>query len=305
MTQITTPSNLKVSFDWRVLAVLFLVQVAFSGFHTFGKYVLGEVHPLALASLRVTIATPLLLVIAWMADRSLPKLKDMPYLALLGFLGVFVNQLFFILGLNYTTATNAAIFMPSIPVFAAAGAAFFRIEQMTPNRIAGVILAVAGALVMLDFSKVTFGSGPFFGNLLIITNCCSYGLFLVFQRPILKRLGPMTVIAWSFLFGGIGVVTVGWQNLLAVEFSALGTYTLIGLAYIVLIPTTFAYAANTWAVRHSSPTITATFTTFQPVATALLASLFLAESFGARQVGGFVFIVAGLMVVNINSAKVK
>ena len=294
-----SPIDSKAFFDWKVLVVLLSVQIAFAGFHTFGKYVLGEVHPLALATLRVLVATPILMLIAWVTDRSVPRLKDLPFLALLGFLGVFINQVFFILGLNFTTATNAAIFMPSIPVFAAAGAALFRIEKLTPNRVAGVILAVAGAVIMLDFSNITIGSGQFFGNLLIICNCCSFGLFLVFQRPILKRLGPMTVIAWSFLFGGIGVVAVGYDHFQAVDFSSLGNYTLVGLAYIVIIPTTFAYAANTWAVGRSSPTVTATFTTMQPVATALLASVFLAESFGARQVGGFVFIVAGLFVVNL------
>ena len=42
-------------------------------------------------------------------------------LALLGFLGVFANQLLFIHGLEHTTATNASILMPSIPVFAVGG----------------------------------------------------------------------------------------------------------------------------------------------------------------------------------------
>ncbi len=79
-----------------------------------GKLLLEHMPPLALASLRVAGATPLLLLLAWFLERRLPPLRELPVLALLGLLGVTANQLFFIVGLQHTTATNAAILMPSI-----------------------------------------------------------------------------------------------------------------------------------------------------------------------------------------------
>ena len=70
--------------------------------------------------MRITVSAPLLLLLARCVDNTWPSLRDHAYLALLGFLGVYANQVLFILGLKQTTATNAAILMPSIPVFAAA-----------------------------------------------------------------------------------------------------------------------------------------------------------------------------------------
>ena len=283
---------------WLVHAALLSVQLSFGGFHVFAKYLLRYMHPLALAGIRILIAMPILLVTAYAVERTLPKLRDLPHLALLGFLGVFANQVLFILGLNYTTATNAAIFMPSIPVFAAGVAVLLRVEKMSVGRMIGILLAVGGAVAMLDFSNVTFGRGPFFGNILMLFNCLSYAAFLVLQRPILKRLPPLTVIAWAFVFGFIFILPVSAGKLITIDTSVLPDLGWVGLVYVILLPTVYSYAANTWAIRRSTPTLAATYTTLQPVATATLAAFFLGEMAGWRQAVGFVLIMGGLAVVS-------
>ena len=282
----------------RVYGALLFVQLSFGLFHVFAKYIIGYIEPLALAGFRVLCAAPALLLLAWLVDRTLPRLRDLPDLALLGILGIFFNQVLFILGLNYTTATNAAIFMPSIPVFAAGAAILLGVEKLSLQRIFGIGLAVAGALVMLDVSDFSLKPGPFFGNLLILVNCCSYSLFLVLQRPILNRIPPLTVVAWAFLFGGIGVAAVSAPSLARVQPSAVPTLVWVGIVYVILFPTILSYTANTWAIRHSTPTLSATFTTLQPVITATLATLFLGEIAGWRQGAGFLLIVAGLVAVS-------
>ena len=104
---------------WKVHFTLLAAQIAFAGFAVIGKGVLQHLHPLSVASLRILVSTPLLFAVAAIFERRLPRLRDLPYLALLGLLGVFTNQLLFIIGLQKTTATNASILMPSIPIFAA------------------------------------------------------------------------------------------------------------------------------------------------------------------------------------------
>ncbi len=75
----------------------------------------------------------------------------MPALALLGGLGVARNQILFIFGLQHTTATNAAILMTSLPVFAvAAAAALWRSSASARRRLLGIALSVAGALVLVN-----------------------------------------------------------------------------------------------------------------------------------------------------------
>lgn len=277
---------------------LLAVQLSFSGFHVVGKVVLETLPPLALAATRVLFATPLLLGLAWVKDRRVPTWRQLPYLALLGLLGVFLNQILFVVGLKHTTATNAAILMPSIPVFAVGIGWLTRVERVGSQRMLGVLLAAAGAITLLDPRRFSLAEATGLGTLLILLNCLSYAGFLVLQRPLLTQLPWRTVIAWSFLFGGIGVALVGAPELAGAGLSTLGTKVWLGILYIVLFPTFLGYLVNTWAVRRSSATLAAAYTTVQPLMTAMLAMVFLGESLGAPQILGFVLIATGLWLVS-------
>lgn len=286
---------------WKLHGALLAVQLLFSGFHVAGKWVLGEIHPFALAVMRVGFVTPVLVALAWRHDRVLPRGRDLLHLALLGGLGVFGNQVLFLWGLSYTTATHAAVLLPSIPVFAAGIGALLGIDRIGWRRLAGILLAVAGALVVLDTTHFDLAEDATVGNLLILANACLFAGFLVLQRPLLQRLPWRTVIAGSFLFGSVGVFAVGGRELVAIEAAAVPAGTWLAVAY-VLLATLLAYMANTWAVRRSSPTLVAAYTTLQPVSSALLAAWFLGETIGWKTAVGFVLIAGGLWVVSRRQA---
>ncbi len=282
----------------RIHLTLLLVQASFGGFHVVAKAVLSSLSPLALAGLRVGLATPFLVYLAWRRDRMIPQRRDMPMLAFLGFLGVFGNQILFIEGLRLTTATNAAILMTSLPVFAAATAVLLRIERLAPRRLAGILLSVVGALVLVNPFRFTADPEMAVGNLMILGNALCYALFLVLQRPLLQRIPWRTLIAWSFLFGGGGVLLASLPALGALRPAEVPASAWWGVAYIVALATIFAYSANTWAVRRSSPALVAAYGTLQPLVAVLLAVAFLGERFGWIEGLGFALIVAGLWLVS-------
>lgn len=283
---------------WQVHAALLAVQLIFGGFHVVAKGVLDHLDPVALIAIRTGLAAPILAWNAWRVDRVLPRLGDLPWLALLGFLGVFANQLLFIHGLERTTATNAAILMPSIPVFAVAVGVLLGIERVGRVRTFGILLAAAGAAVMVNPLRFSIAEGTVVGNLMILANCLSFAAFLVLQRPVLRRLPWRTVIAGAFIFGAAGVLAMGWRRLAAVDATAVPAAAWWGVAYIVVFPTVLSYSLNTWAVRRSSPSLTAAYTTLQPVATAALAAVALGESPEWLDGAGFALIVGGLWVVS-------
>jgi len=285
-----------------VLWVLLGVQVSFATLHVVGKIVLAELAPLAFAGTRVAIATPLLLILAWRHDRFVPARADWPRLALLGMLGIFANQTLFLLGLNFTTATSSAILMPSIPVLTAAAAALLGVERVAGRRLAGIVAAAIGALVLVDPTRLETSPHATIGNLLILSNCLCYSFFLVLQRPLFARIPWRTVIAWSFLFGSLGTLPVAAPSLAAADWGSLSRAALLGIVYIGVVPTAANFALATWAVRRSSPAVVAAFTTLQPVFTSALAALTLGEVLRANQTLGFLLIVLGLVLVQRRSA---
>jgi drug/metabolite transporter (DMT)-like permease len=219
---------------------------------------------------------------------------------------VAANQVLFVVGLQHTTATNAAILMVSVPVFTVAVAAVLRVEAIGPRRLVGIALAVAGAAVLLDPRRLAFGRESLLGNALILTNALAYSFFLVLQRPVLDRVPWRTVIAGSFVFGGAGVLAVAAPSLAAMATGAgagISPLAWAGALYIALVPTAGAYAANTWAVRRSSPALVAVYNTVQPLVSAVLAAVFLGERFGWAEAAGFGLIAAGLLRVSIRPPR--
>lgn len=289
------------SVDPRVHLALLFVQVTFGGFSVFGKYVLGFVEPLAVAGLRVLFAGPLIMLLALRFDDVRPKGRDFLRLAVLGFFGVFLNQLLFITGLDFTTATNASILMPSIPVFTVAIAMVMGVERITWRRSFGIGLAVAGALIMLRLTTFSLSEDTVIGNLMILVNCLSYSVFLVLARPVLLRIPPLTVTAWAFVFGGSGILILAAPTLITVPWEELPALTWTGIAYVVLFPTLINYLLNTWAIRRSSSTLVATYTTLQPVVATALAVMLLGEHVGVREILGFLLIVSGLLWITFRA----
>ncbi|MCB9476440.1 MAG: DMT family transporter [Deltaproteobacteria bacterium] len=282
---------------------LVFVQAAYATLHVAGKTVMNEMSPFAFSALRASLAAPLLLVIAYVAERYRPSKRELMHLALLGFFGVFANQLLFLNGLSRTTATNAAILQPAIPVFTAALAAVFGLERVTARRAGGIALAIIGALVMLNVTNFSLADDKLAGNLLIVCNCMSYSIYLILQRPILKTVPPITTTAYAFLFGGMGIVAVSLRPLTALADTPPSPTAWFGIAWVIAVPTIVGYSVNMWAMKRSSATLVATYITLQPLCTALLAGAMLGESVGWREAAGFGFIIAGLALVSRTADK--
>jgi len=287
------PQHSRLRVHW----VLGFVQLTFGALHVLGRHALGRIPPMPLAGLRVLGAAPLLMAGAWRLDRIRPSRSDLPRLALLGFLGVFTNQLAFIQGLYLTSASNAAILMPSIPVFAQGFALALGVEQASAGILGGVALAATGAWVMLGSAGLS-GSSALWGNLLLLVNCISYALYLVLQKPLLRRLPPLTVVAWAYLFGGAGVLAVTLPGLLHFPLNTVPAVAWAEIVYIILIPSSLNYVLNAWAIKKTTPTLAAAYIMLQPLVGVILAAAWLGERLGWSQGLGFVLIASGLALVS-------
>lgn len=74
---------------------------------------------------------------------------------------------------------------------------FFCYHRMTWNR------AIGGALIVLKVEQLTIDNESFWGPLLIIASYFCYSTYLVIQKPLTKRIAPITVLAWALTIGGI------------------------------------------------------------------------------------------------------
>lgn len=116
---------------------------------------------------------PVLLIAAALIEGGckFPKsAKELAVFCGLGVTGMWGNQLFYILGLYYTSATVASCWQPAIPVFAAFFAIILGVEPFPPLakcrgwlKLLGILCAAGGALV-LTLGKPDTGTGTSDGS---------------------------------------------------------------------------------------------------------------------------------------------
>jgi len=285
-----------------VLLALLTVQIFFSTAPVAVKIALRDLSSPGLALLRVIGAAAIFVVMQrLLTDERVRSLADYGRFAFYALFGVFANQLLYITALTYTTATAVQTMVSAGPALTLFVAILLGRESATAGKWLGIGLAASGALYLVG---VDFGVGGGIGNLLSLLNVLAFSIYLVISRDILKRYSPLTAITWTFVFGMIGMIPIGYRAVLD-EVGGMSGTTWLALAWIVVIPTVGAYYLNQWALKRVEASMVAVFTYLQPIGTALLAIPLLGERPGWHLVPAAALIFAGVGITARVSRKPK
>ncbi len=225
--------------------------------------------------------------------------KDWPRIALCGLFGVAMNQLLFFAGLNITTPINAAIIMTSNPILVIIAASIILHEIITKQKVIGLTLGVIGALLIILFkADFSFDAKTWPGDLMILLNAASYGVYLVVVKPLMTKYQPLTIIKWVFTFGLIYVLPFGYSDFMAIEWSSFPTIIWLETAFIVICTTFFAYLLNIFALKKLQPSTVSTYIYTQPVLAALFAILMGKDEVTLVKVIGAILIFSGVYIVS-------
>ena len=281
---------------WPVHAALTGAQAGFALFPIFGKFALATLPPLVLAAIRVTAAALLLDLWRRLAARERIASRDRGLVFLCALLGVSINQVFFIMGLNWTTAINTTILTATIPVFTLVAAVALGRERLTVRAVAALALAGLGALVLLEANRFDWQSRHFLGNALLLANSLSYSFYLVLSRPLVARYRPLTVVAAIFLYGAPAIVLAAVPVLRRFDPARVTPASWWALAGVIVFPSVLSYLANSWALARTEASRVAFYVFLQPLIASVLAIAILGEELTSRTLVAGVLILAGLAV---------
>ncbi|MFT3884250.1 MAG: DMT family transporter [Flavobacteriales bacterium] len=225
--------------------------------------------------LRVIGATALFLL-TWLFARERIAWSDLPRLVLCAVFGVALNQLMFFHGLMRTSPLHASLIMVATPILVLAISAVLLRERVTPVKLLGIALGACGAVGLVLFRAAGSGAASsMLGDLFILINACSYGIYLVLAKPLMQRYNAVTVMLWTFGIGTLLVLPFGAGELGAVQWSTLSRNEIGALAFVVVMVTYVAYLLNTWAMRYVEPGVVGTYIYLQPAFAVLFGWFFL------------------------------
>lgn len=250
----------------RAHVYLFIVNLFYGAGFTVSKMVMPEfIKPFGFIFIRVSITTALFFLLHrfWINEKV--EKKDFLLMAVCGLFGVVVNQEMFFMGLSITTPINAALIMIMTPILVFVISFFLAHEKATWQKIAGILLGAAGALIIISGKGFSFSGQTVLGDLFILINATSYAVYLVIVRPLMKKYHPLTVITWVFAFGLIPVTVFGFNQFNQIDWSSFTPQAWLGVAFIVICTTFFAYLLNILALREVHSSVVGAYIYLQPV----------------------------------------
>ena len=256
----------------------------------------GYLEPFAFILIRVIGATILFWSISLFFKEKVAY-KDKLKMALCGVFGVAANQLLFFKGLDETTRINAAIIMVASPIIVALLSALIIKEKPSILRLIGIVIGLGGACFIILQNNTDNEGSTLFGNLLIILNATSYGLYLVLVKPLMSKYSPLTVIKWVFTFGLIMVLPFGLTELDTIIWN-MPNDIILKIGFVIIFTTFFCYLFNIYGVKRVSPTVVSSYIYLQPILTSFIAVVSGHETISSAMIVSSLLIFLGVYLVS-------
>jgi drug/metabolite transporter (DMT)-like permease len=286
------------AFEW---ALVFGLALIWGGSFFFNKILLTAFEPLTIVLGRVGIAALALLIVIQLAGGRLPRSwaawRVCAGMSLLNNLLPFALILW---GQKHIASGLAAILNATTPLFAAVLAHALAGERLTAHRLAGVLIGLAGVVVMMGPDLIAEGlGGNVLAQLAVLAAAFSYGLASLYGR----RLAALRIAPQSAAVGQL-MITTAVVLPLALLIDRPWTLAMPGwpvwaaLAGLALLSTAFAYVIFFRLLSGAGGVNASLVTLLVPVSALLLGTLVLGEAFTLRQAAGMAVILLGLAVTD-------
>ncbi len=253
---------------------MFTVALIYGLNYFISKVVFEYISPFGVLAMRSLSALLFFSILSLLFYREKIERKDIPRILFCAVSGITLNQLFFLWGLAKTTEINAAVLMITSPIFVFLLAYFTRSETITLRKIIGVVIAFAGAaLLIVSEKKVDIGGATIQGDIMIIINAVAYSAYLIAVKPLVARYSPVFLFAVLFGTGGVVNIFIGMEDLLSANWASFPTNVMIGAMYIMICTTILAYLLNLWAMKTVPAGHVSIYVYLQPVIATIMTAI--------------------------------
>ncbi|MGQ9630979.1 MAG: DMT family transporter [bacterium] len=214
---------------------------------------------------------------------------------LIGGAGVSVNYIFFILGLNYTTAGAGGLVIQVQFVTLAVLAAVVLHERLAGLKLLGMLSVVLGVTLVFwgrgELGEV-FRSQYALGNALMILGGIGWGVYALSNKVLSSRMGNLEILIPILAIGAIS------SGLAAIpQFEMRSSFSPGGISAIVILGV-FCTGANfillAEGIKRLSASLAGTMTSLTPLFNLLLAHWVLGE-----ELSGYMFVSSALIISGI------
>lgn len=223
--------------------VSLLLAVLFLGTNPVAvKVAVRDVPQLPFVSLRFVLAGLVLLALVLLLKEDRPPRRDLLSMAAVGVVGVGLNNIAFTFGVSLTTASETALIYAAVPVWGMILGASLGLERPTPLAVFGVALAFVGVGVVV-YSSLGEGASSFGGDLLVVIATACWASYAVLSLPLLRRHTPLTIAAYTMLFGGLAALPAALPSFFDNSWEAVSSTSWAATAYSTVFVAAYGFFA--------------------------------------------------------------
>ena len=275
------------------------VALCWSGSWTFGKLGVAQVPPIELSTLRFGIAGFFMLVIARATGAPL-GLRRWPLLLVAGFFGIFAYNALVFFALTIAPASDGALIVPTInPVFTVLFATFIG-ERLTANKIAGLVIATAGAFIVVAAATgLTFTGQRLVADLLYLGGAAVWSVYATLGAITTRHGSPLGVTAVASLAGAAMLVPLGFLEKGFADVPSWPLSAWLDVAYLAIFATIVGFVLFYWAVQRFGAGMASMVSYLVPIFALVQAVLILGERPAPLEIVGGVIILAGVRIATL------
>ncbi len=285
---------------WAHLSLL-AANIIYGMNYSIAKSVMPDsIKPLALVSLRTVSAAALFWITSLFMPKETVSKKELLYLFGCSFFGMVINQVLFLVGLDYTSPVNSSIIISTNPIFAFVFAALILRENITLLKGIGLAIGLSGVMILiLQNGTPDINSNTFLGDIYTLVNTISWAFYTVIIKKMVEKYHPVTVMKWTFLFAMLTTVPLGYNQWSTMDWTAISLRGWMGIGFVVVFATYVGYLLISFGLRRLSPTIVSTYTYINPIIAAYLATIMGQDRISFVMVISALLIFAGVFVVSL------
>lgn len=265
------------------------------------KITLWEIPPFSLAFLRGAISFFIVFVLFFPKGYFKVKKEDLKKLIFAGLLGSFFNLGFFFWGIRLTSAISAQTIFTINPILTAILASFLLKEKIKPVQFFGIIIGLAGAILIAlrDFFETgQLSNGSLLGNFFIFLAAISWVGYILTSKNLSRSYSPITITSFSILVGFLAFIPLAvWENLQGISWISAVTYQgFFGVLYQGVFASVLAFLAYQTGLKLTSAFAAGVILYLNPVVTTLVAVPVLGEKITPTFLAGAVLVIAGSII---------
>lgn len=262
---------------------------------------LHSYSPGQLALLRFLIASVFMAGVALVTGIGRPRLRDVPWLLVLSFFGVFLHHTSLNYGQQFVSAAASSVLAQSAPLFSVLIAFFCLKERVSLWRWSCALLGLLGVLVVIRGDQGMGDIDP--RGLLILLAAVSWSLYFAIQKYYAHRYSPLTMacyMVWA------GTLMLG-VNLPGLPAAVVQAPLADNLAVLVLgiFPSALAYLAWGYVLKHVEVSRASVAMYLIPPVAMVMAATLLGESIGRQVLLGGGIVVASVAAISLEGRWVR